>query len=164
MPADSESSPSGRKLTPKRLVITFVACLLGVLGGTLVANALNGSSDSSAMGTWFASYGANYSQVSHDTAQINIDSNATKVDLPTVRADCLRLAHTVAAAQENPPMPDATLEPTWSGILVQLQHGAQQCISGIDQRSTAELTNAGQDMSNAGTKYLQLLKEVNAMR
>jgi len=164
VPTGSEDPPSKRKLTPVRLVFVFVACLLGVVGGNLVANALDGSSDSSAMGSWFASYGANYTQVSHDVARINIDSNATNVNLQTVRADCQRLATDVATGRDDPPMPNGTLEPTWSAILVQLKNGAQQCTSGIDQRSSAELAQAGVDMSNAGTKYLQLLKEVNALR
>lgn len=164
MPIGSEASHDKRKLTPKRLIMTFVACFLGVVGGTLVANALNGSNDSSTMGTWFASYGANYLQVSHDAAKVNIDSSATNVDLPTVRSDCKQLATDVVTAQSNPPMPDRTLEPTWSGILVQLKNAAQLCISGIDQQSSTQLTQAGVDMGNAGTKYLQLAKEVNAIK
>jgi hypothetical protein len=164
VPTGSEDPPSKRRLTPKRLIIVFVACSLGVLCGTLVANALNGSSDSSAMGTWFASYGANYSQVSHDVAKITIDSNAANVNLQTVRADCERLATDVATGQDSAPMPNGTLEPTWSGILAQLKNAAQKCSSGIDQRNSTELSQAGEDMSNAGTKYLQLLKEVNALK
>lgn len=160
-PAPAES-PVRRKLTPKRLIITFVACFLGVLGGTLVANTMEGSGDSSAMGTWIASYGAHYQQVSHDAADVNIDSSATNPSFTIVRSDCVRLAKDVATAQGDPPMPDGSLEPTWSSILVQLKNGAQMCISGIEHRSAAQLTQAGVDLDNAGGKYLQLLKEVNA--
>ncbi len=166
VPTGSETSPSKRKLTPKRLIVIFVACLLGTLGGTWAANALNGSSGSggsSAMGTWFARYGANYMQVSHDAAKVNLDANTASVGLPTIRADCERLATDVAMAQGNPPMPDGTLQLTWSGILVQLKNAAQLCISGIDNQSGAQMTQAGVDMNNAGAKYLQLAKEVTAM-
>jgi hypothetical protein len=154
---------SDRRFTPKTFILISVAVLAGTVGGTMAANAIGGSNNSGSMGPWMASYGSNVLNVSHDVSRVNVDAAAvTSGDFSAVRADCVRLAADVHLAQSNPQMPDATLESSWSIILVDLQSGARACTSGIDQNSKVLLTQAGTDFGKTATYYLRLLKDVNA--
>ena len=164
-----EFEASARPTRPRaalRLASIFATCFVLILGAGLLTSRISGnsssSSNSSAMASWFTSYGANYQRVATDDRQIAVDSSATGVSPSTLRADCGRLGAAVATAKSNPPMPDPALEPSWSAILVQLQRASQLCVSGIDQQSVSLLNQAGDDISNAASKYGQLLKGLGA--
>lgn len=57
-----------------------------------------------------------------------------------------------------------TLEASWSSILTVLNSGAQSCVSGIDQQSSAHVDRAGTDLDNAAMKYLQVVRQVDSAR
>ncbi len=149
--------PKSQRLTPKRLLLIFAAVLAGTVGGTLIANSLGHGDGSGGMAQWMSSYGPNYQAVSRDVGSVNAASTET-----TLRADCERLTADVRTAMSNPPMPDASLEAPWSSILTNLKSGATACVAGIDQQSKAQVDNAVQDFNDAGSKYLQLIRAVNA--
>jgi len=146
-----------QRLTPKRLVLTFVAVLAGTVGGTLIAKSLDNGSGSDGMSQWMTSYGPNYLAVSHDMARVNSGTSAA-----SIRSGCVRLAADVQTAQANPPMPMASLQAPWSSILRDLHRGAHACVSGIDQLSKSSLNQAAGDFDQAATQYLQLVKAVDA--
>ncbi len=150
-------APSKPRLTPKRLLLTFVAVLAGTIGGTLIAKSLDNGDGSGGMAQWMASYGANYIAVSHDMAAVNSGTSTA-----SVRGGCVRLAADVRTARANPPMPMDSLEAPWSSILGDLRQGAQACVAGIDRQSTSTLNQAERDFNQAATQYLQLVKAVDA--
>jgi len=151
------SSPSKQRLTPKRLVLTFLAVLAGTIGGTLIAKSIDNGGGSGGMSQWMTSYGANYIAVSHDVARVNSGTSSA-----SIRGACVRLADDVRTAQANPPMPIRSLETPWSSVLGALRQGAQACVVGIDQQSKNSLNQAVRDFNQAGTQYLQLAKAVDA--
>jgi hypothetical protein len=160
MPPPTEA-PQGvrskRRLTPKQLALTFVAVLAGTVGGTLIANSLGHGDNSGGMSQWMDHYGANYLAVSHDVARVNAGTSSA-----AIRGACVRLASDVQTAQTNPPMPIGSLETPWSLVLHDLRQGAHSCVVGIDQNSTGSVNQAVRDFNEAGTRYLQLVKAVDA--
>jgi hypothetical protein len=156
-PVSPASAKDGRKLTPKRLVLTAIAVAAGVIGGTLIANALtnNSSGSDQAMGNWMSSYGSTYLAVSHDTAAVNSATN-----LKSLRTACATLQGDVTQAQSDPPMPLNSLESQWSAVLSNLSTSASDCVKGIDQQDSNLLDTAQSHMSSAGEAYLRLVKAV----
>ncbi len=151
------AEPKSQRLTPKRLILIFVAVLAGTVGGTLIAKSLGNGDGSDGMAQWMSSYGTNYQAVSRDAGSVNAASTAT-----TLRADCERLTADVRIAMSNPPMPDASLEAPWSSILTNLKSGATACVASLDQQSKTQMDHAVQDFNTAGSKYLQLIRAVDA--
>ncbi len=168
-PGRAAGTPPGpksgrRRATPRTLLVTFLAVLAGVVAGTLAANTLGGSGGSEPMGVWMSDYGSNYVSLSHDVGRVRVDAARSNVSLPTVRADCVRLVTDVHTAQAEPPMPDPTLEATWSSIVRNLRGGAQTCVSGIDRQSDALLQQSGEDFDRASSAYLRLIQQVDRSR
>jgi hypothetical protein len=131
---------------------------VGVIGGTLIANALINSGSNSgdrAMGNWMSSYGSTYLAVSHDTTAVNAGT-----DPKSVRAACVLLQGDVNRAQSDPPMPLNSLESQWSVVLSNLSTAAKDCVQGIDQQNSDLLNTAQNHMTNAGEAYLRLAKAV----
>ena len=157
-PPVPEASPKkDQRFTPKRLVITFVAVLAGVVGGTFVANELTNTSSGpdQAMGNWMSSYGSRYLAVSHDTAAVN-----GSTDPKSLRGACATLQGDVSQAQSDPPMPLSSLERQWSAVLSNLSTSAGDCVKGIDQANTELLDTAQSHMINAAQAYLRLVRAV----
>jgi hypothetical protein len=144
-----------QRFTPKHLILTSVAVLVGVVGGTLIANALtnNNSSSDQAMGNWMSSYGSHYLVVSHDVATVN-----SAADYASLRSACVKLQSDVGQAQSDPAMPVSSLESQWSVILSNLSTAANDCVEGIDQQDLNLLTTAQNHMTNAAHAYLRLVK------
>jgi hypothetical protein len=155
------SKQNGRKLTPRRLGLTAIAVAAGVIGGTLVANALTNSNSGSdqAMGNWMSSYGSTYLAVSHDTTAVNTATHST-----SLRTACVKLQGDVIQAQSDPPMPLNSLESQWSAVLSNLSTSAADCIKGVDQQSSNLLNTAQSHMSSAADAYLRLVKAVEQAR
>jgi hypothetical protein len=153
-----EASPrKDQRFTPKRLILTSVAVLVGVVGGTLIANALinNNSSNDQAIGNWMSSYGSHYIGVSHDVATVNSATDAT-----SLRPACVKLQGDVGQAQSDPAMPLSSLESQWSVILSNLSTAGNDCVKGIDQRDSNLLNTAQNHMTNASEAYLRLVKAI----
>jgi hypothetical protein len=150
-------SPRGGRFTPKRLIVTFVMVLAGVTGGTLVANALinHNSGNDQAMGTWMASYGSHYLDVSHDVATV---SAAT--DVASLRPACVTLRHDVARAASDPAMPVTALESQWSVVLSNLSTAADDCVNGIDRRDAVLLNSSQGHLADAAKAYVNIIKAV----
>ena len=156
-----------RRLTWRRLLVTFAVVAVASITGVVVGNAINSgtSNGDAAMAQWYAGYGTTFTGVSHDVGQVSSDvEQASTGHDSTVLAACARLRNDVATAQGDPPMPAPTLEASWSSILSDLRGAARACITGIDQQSAAELTRAGTDFDNAGEAYVQLVKRVESYR
>ncbi|MGO8863127.1 MAG: hypothetical protein ACLQRH_20545 [Acidimicrobiales bacterium] len=157
LPMPETFAKRDRRFAPKRLVVTFVAVLAGVVGGTLVANALtnNNSSSDAAMGNWMSSYGSNYLDVSHDVGTVNAAASTS-----SLRNACVKLQDDVGKAQSYPGMPISSLESQWSVILSNLSTTANDCVKGVDQQNVNLLKTAQNHMTNAAQAYLQLVKAV----
>jgi hypothetical protein len=161
-PITTSAVPSKWRATPKRLLVTFLVALVGVVGGSLAANALNGSDAPVPMATWTSEYGSHFLGISHDITTVGVDVSDPTVSPARVRADCVRLGDDVRLAHEDPPMPDPSLEASWSSIEGDLRAAAQSCTSGIDDRSDARLQQSARDFARAAKGYLTLLKKVDA--
>jgi len=162
-PEQAGSKKSAQRWTPKRLLITFVAALAGVVGGTLIANAITGNSSSSndAMSSWMGSYGTAFLGVSHDVSAVGTDANAQNPSTATLRADCARLQADVRHGQGDPPMPLVSLQAQWSVILTNLSKGAQDCVTGIDQLNSGLIDQTQIYFTNASNAYVKLLRAIN---
>jgi hypothetical protein len=160
-PPEPEASPMDQRFTPKRLAITFMVVLAGVVGGTLVANALanDNSGNDQAMGSWMSSYGSTYLAVSHDTAAVN-----GSTDAKSLRAACIKLQGDVNQAQADPPMPLSSLERQWSAIIFNLSTSAIDCVKGIDEQNSDLLNTAQNHMTDAGQAYLRLVKAIQQVQ
>jgi hypothetical protein len=161
-PAAISPSPDRRKLTPKRLVVIFLAVLAGTVGGTLVADQLLNSNSASvgAMGTWMGRYGPTYLGVSHDVGTVSEDAISPNTNASTLRQDCVRLQSAVHRGQADPPMPIGELQTQWSSILGDLDNGARDCVAGLDQRNRTLLMQTQSDFANASQSYVKLIKAV----
>jgi hypothetical protein len=156
-PVPDASPAKDRRLTPKRLILTSVATLIGVVGGTLIAHALitNNSSNVHGMEHWMSSYGSHYLGVSNDVPKVTTATNAT-----SLRAACVKLQGDVGQAQADPAMPLKSLESQWSVILSNLSTAATDCIKGVDQQGANLLRGAQNHMSSAAAAYVNLVKAV----
>jgi hypothetical protein len=156
--AQPPASPKkDQRFTPKRLILISLFTLIGVVGGTVIANALinNNSSNLHGMGAWMSSYGSRYLSVSHDVSNVTLAADA-----PSLRAGCVKLQSDVGKAQSDPAMPLSSLERQWSVILPNLSTAANDCIKGIDQKDANLLRRAQNHMQSASEAYLNLVKAV----
>jgi len=151
------SPKKDQRFTPKRLILVSVATLIGVVGGTLISNALinNNSSNLHGMGGWMSSYGSHYLGVSHDVPKVTLATDAT-----SLRAACVKLQGDVGRAESDPAMPLSSLERQWSVILPNLSTAADDCIKGIDEKDSNLLRTAENHMQSASEAYLELVKAV----
>jgi hypothetical protein len=156
-PVPQASPKKDRRFTPKRLILISVFTLIGVVGGTLVTNALtnNDSSNLHGMGGWMSRYGSHYLSVSHDVPKVTLATDAT-----SLRAACVTLQNDVGQAQSDPAMPLGSLESQWSVILPNLSTAANDCIKGVDQKDASLLRTAQNHMESASDAYLNLVKAV----
>jgi len=156
-PVLEASLKKNQRFTPKQLLVTCLTTLIGVVGGTLIANRLthNTSSYDQAMGKWMSSYGSHYLGVSHDVATVNSATDATSLG-----AACAKLQGDVDVAQADPAMPLSSLERQWSVVLSNLSTAAADCVNGIDQADSGLINTAQSHMFNASEAYLALVKAI----
>jgi len=154
-PPEVDSGSKGR-LTPRRLLITFLVVLVAVAGGTLAANSLNDNSAvDQSMGSWMASYGSHYLDVSHDVATVNSSTDAT-----SLQPACVKLRADVGRAESDPAMPLHSIESQWTVVLSNLSTAANDCVEGIDQQSATLLGTAQGHMTNAAKAYIDIAKAI----
>jgi len=161
-------------MNKKRIVLIIVGVfVLAVVIGAISSSGHSSSQSSqgnqnnqvsqgsgSSVSQWASNNASDLQTLGTDLTTTGQDASASNVDTSVVSSDCQALENDVTTLQNDGPIPDSSLESTWSQVLSSINSGAQDCVSGISQNDPNLIQQATTEFNNANTLLNNLVPAI----